>query len=208
MILSKKIPYYGKYNSISSIELSEDKLSYLVRRFDNKGKEKKEVFEIANKSKNTKLLFQDYFNDVEEYLTKNKDKYNNYKNKKIALKKDFDLNKIIKLNKISKISLALSTLLIATSFFTTSTITLYYIGLLILIPTSTGVLVLTDIEKEQNIKNFINIYEELEANLIEYTSKEHNTKTTLTEYNGLNKDKNKGNDLKLKKIKTLENKVA
>ena len=145
MILSKKIPYYGKYNSISSIELSEDKLSYLVRRFDNKGKEKKEVFEIANKSKNTKLLFQDYFNDVEEYLTKNKDKYNNYKNKKIALKKDFDLNKIIKLNKISKISLALSTLLIATSFFTTSTITLYYIGLLILIPTSTGVLVLTDI---------------------------------------------------------------
>ena len=209
MFLTKKIPYYGKYNSISNIKLSEDSLTYLVKRYDNKGRERNETFEIAAKKKNTDALLNDYFNNVEEYLRKNKDKYASYKDKKITIKKDFDINKIDKLKNISKISLLLSTFIILLALLTTSTIIGYYIGFVILIPSSTGLFLLTDISKDLKIKNFIKDYEEFEINLTEYKNEiEHENKKSLTEYNGLNKDKNKGNDLKLKKIRTLENKVA
>lgn len=209
MFLTKKIPYYGKYNSISNIKLSEDSLTYLVKRYDNKGRERKETFEIAAKKKNTDALLNDYFSNVEEYLRKNKDKYTSYKDKKITIKKDFDINKIDKLKNISKISLLLSTFIILLALLTTSTIIAYYIGFVILIPSSTGLFLLTDISKDLKIKNFIKDYEEFEINLTEYKNEiEHENKKSLTEYNGLNKDKNKGNDLKLKKIRTLENKVA
>lgn len=209
MFLTKKIPYYGKYNSISNIKLSEDSLTYLVKRYDNKGRERKETFEIAAKKKNTDALLNDYFSNVEEYLRKNKDKYTSYKDKKITIKKDFDINKIDKLKNLSKISLLLSTFIILLALLTTSTIIGYYIGFVILIPSSTGLFLLTDISKDLKIKNFIKDYEEFEINLTEYKNEiEHENKKSLTEYNGLNKDKNKGNDLKLKKIRTLENKVA
>lgn len=209
MLFSKKIPYYGKYNSISSIKLSEDNLAYLVKRFDNLGKEKQETFEIPKKNKNTDALLQDYFSNVEEYLRKNKEKYSAYKDKKITIKKDFDITKINKWKKITKTSLAISTLIILLTFLTTSTIISYYIGFLLLIPSGTGLFLLTDISKEVNIKNFIKDYEEFEFNLTEYQNGiESENKKSLTAYNGLNKDKNKGNDLKLKKIRTLENKAA
>ena len=209
MFLNKKIPYNGKYNSISNIKLSEESLTYLVKRYNNNGKEKNETFEIAAKNKNTNALLNDYFNDVEEYLRKNKDQYTSYKDKKITIKKDFDINKIDKLKNISKISLILSTLIILLAFITTSTIITYYIGFVILIPSSTALFVLADISKDLKIKNFIEDYEEFEANLTEYKNEiDHENKKSLTAYNGLNKDKNKGNDLNLKKIRTLENKAA
>jgi len=209
MFSSKKLPYYGKYNSISSINLSEDKTTYLVKRYNNDGEEKKEVFEISNKNKNLKLLLKDYYHDVKEYLRKNEKKYSDYKEKKITIKKVFDINTIEKLKNTTKLSTIIATLLIIFSFFTTSTIMLYYIGLLILIPSSTGLLLLTDIAKELNINKFIDDYEEFESFLLSYETKlENENKKSLTEYNGLNKDKNKGNDLKLKKIRTLESKAS
>ena len=209
MSLAKKIPYYGKYNSISEIKLSNDGHTYQVKRYNTKGKEKQEIFEIPKKHKNTELLFSDYYNNVEEYLIKNKNKYTSYKNKKINLKKAFNLTTINKLTKLSKIGLTISTLLILFSLLTNPSILLYYIGFIILIPSSTSLFILTDIAKDLNIKNFIDDYEEFEYNLNQYKLKiDNKNKQALTEYNGLNKDKNKGNDLKLKKIRTLESKVA
>lgn len=209
MFLEKKIPFYGKYNSISRIELSEDGFTYQVKRYDNKGKEKKETFEVPKKNKNTDSLINDYYSNVEEFLIKNKNKYTLSKDKKISLKKNFNLNKISKLIKVAKIGLTLSTLLIIFTSLTASSILLYYIGFVILIPSSTGLFVLNDIAKEVKLKNFIGDYEAFEDSLNEYKLKiETKNKKSLTEYNGLNKDKNKGNDLKLKKIRTLESKVA
>lgn len=209
MPFKKKIPYYGKYNSISSIELSEDTLTYLVKRFNNQGKERDEIFIIPNKKKNTDAILRDYFSNVEEYLQKNKNKYTSYKNKKISIKKDFNIPKLEKLKNISKIGLLLSVLIILLAIITASSIGIYYIGFIGLIPSSTSLFLLNDISKDSKIKQFLNDYEEFELNLTNYqTQIDHENKNSLTAYNGLNKDKNKGNDLNLKKIRTLENKVA
>ena len=209
MFFTKKIPYYGKYNSISKISLSDDSKTFLVKRYDNNGFEKNEIFEINNKTKNIEMLLINYYNDVEEYLKKNKNKYLSYKEQKITIKKMFDINIIEKLKKITKSSMTISLLLIVLSFFVMNNIITYYIGLLILIPSSTGLILLNDIAKEINIKTFIDEYEEFEFHLTEYQKGlEHQNKKSITEYNGLNKDKNKGNDLNLKKIRTLENKIA
>ena len=209
MILTKKIPFYGKYNSISNIVLSEDELTFLVTRYDSIGNENKDVFEIAKKKKNIDLLTKDYYGNVEEYLKKNKDKYQDYKSKKITLKKNLNIKTIAKLKNIALASFTLATLLLLTSLLTTSSIVLYYIGFLIIVPSTTGLLLLSDIKKETNIKDFINDYEEFSKNLDEYKTKlENKNKKTLTEYNGLNKDKNKGNDLKLTKIRAKENIAA
>ena len=209
MILTKKIPFYGKYNSISNIVLSEDELTFLVTRYDSIGNEKKDVFEIAKKKKNIELLTKVYYDNVEEYLKKNKDKYPDYKSKKITLKKNLNIKTIAKLKNIALASFTLATLLLLTSLLTTSSIVLYYIGFLIIVPSTTGLLLLSDIKKETNIKDFINDYEEFTKNLDEYKTKvENKNKKTLTEYNGLNKDKNKGNDLKITKIRAKENIAA
>ena len=209
MFLSKKIPYYGKYNTISEVTLLEDNKKYLVTRYNDQGQEKNEIFTIVNKNKNTELLMKDYYQNVKEYLTKNKEKYISCKEQKLTLKKDFDLNFIKKLKKILKSTTSIAALIIFLSLFTNSAIILYYIGLLILIPSSTGLLLLNDISKELDIKNFIKDYEEFEYYLREYELKiENQNKKTLTEYNGLNKEKSKGNDWNLKKIRTLESKIA
>ena len=205
MLLMKKIPFYGKYNSISSIELSNDGFTYQVKRYDSKGNEKKEIFETPKKNRNTEGLINDYYNNVEEFLIKNKNKYMSYKDKKISLKKNFNSNTISKLKKFAKIGLTASTLLILLSSLTTGSIILCYIGFIVLIPSSTSLFVLNDISKELKIKNFINDYEEFDFNLAEHKLKiQKNNKQSLTKYNGLNEDKNKGNDLKMKKIRTLE----
>lgn len=209
MMLTKKIPFYGKYNSISSIALSEDELTFLVTRYDTRGSIKKDVFEIAKKRKNIDLLTKDYYGNVEEYLRKNKDKYQDYKSKKITLKKNINIKTITKLKNITLASFTLSSLLLLISLLTTSSIVLYYIGFLIIVPSTTGLLLLSDIKKETNIKNFITDYEEFTKNLDEYKTKiENKNKKSLTEYNGLNKDKNKGNDLKLTKIRVKDTKAA
>ena len=208
-MLDKTIPFYGKYNSINSINYNEENNTYYVKRYDYNGLIKEETFEIPNNKKNISLLKADYYNDVSEYLIKNKEKYNIYKDKKLSINKDVDKKFINKTNKLLKILLIIGTCLVGTSFYLTSLPLLIYLATGILATSSVCLLMLSDLNKEVNIKNFINDYEEFEYALKEYrTSINNKDKKSLTEYNGLNKDKNKGNDLNLRKIKVPEKSVA
>ena len=45
-MLDKTIPFYGKYNSINSINYNEENNTYYVKRYDYNGLIKEETFEI------------------------------------------------------------------------------------------------------------------------------------------------------------------
>ena len=170
---------------------------------------KKDYKLLKRRHKNINLLKSDYYNDVGEYLFKNKEKYNLYKSKKLSINKDVNKIFINKTNKLLKILLVVSTCMVGVSFYLTTIPFLIYLATGILTTSSVCLLMLSDLNKELNIKNFISDYEEFGYALKEYESGINSRdKKTLTEYNGLNKDKNKGNDLKLRKIKIPEKNVA
>ena len=205
MKLDKKIPYYGKYNSISNVTISEDGKNYLVRRYDDKGKIREEVFKTPNKPKNKQLLLKDYYHDIEEYLIKNKTKYEDIITSEKLLKKNISLDNIKKYTKIFSISTCLSAILVATSIYIPSAIILYYISSSMLVVSGVGTLLTTDLAKEVKKKNFVDNYNQFNKDLKTYqTSIENNNKQTHTSYKGLNNDKNKGNDLTIKKVRKKE----
>lgn len=208
-MLDKVIPFYGKYNSINCINYDKENNIYYVKRYDYNGLIKEELFEISNIKKNFFLLKEDYYNDVGEYLFKNKEKYNVYKIKKLAINKDVDKNFVTKVNKFLKILFVVSICLVGVSFYLTSLPFIIYLATGILATSSVCLLMLSDLKKELDIKSFVNDYEEFEYALKEYESSKNNKeKRALTEYNGLNKDINKGNDLSLRKIKVPEKSVS
>ena len=208
-MLDKTIPFYGKYNSINSVNYNEENNIYYVKRYDYNGLIKEETFEIPNNKKNTSLLKDDYYNDVSQYLIKNKKKYNTYKSKKMSINKDVDKKFINKTSKLLKILLIVGVCLVGASFYLTTLPLLIYLATGILATSSVCLLMLSDLNKELKIKNFINDYEDFELALKEYETTINNSdKKSLTSYNGLNKEKNKGNDLSLRKIKVPEKSVA
>ena len=76
--------------------------------------------------------------------------------------------------------------------------------MIMLVASGIGVVVVSDINKELDIKEFVSNYDNYSKQLGEYRScLDNKLKNKLTEYNGLGKEKNIGNSLRLKKIKTL-----
>ena len=74
----------------------------------------------------------------------------------------------------------------------------------VLVMAGIGNIVISDINKELELVDFIDGYDKLSMKLNEYKSYlDTNMKNELTLYKGLSNTKNKGNNLKLKKIKTL-----
>ena len=77
------LPYYGKKGTIAKIE--EDKKFYKVYRYGINKKDKY-ILEVPKNNLNKELLLNNYYNDLEDYLRLNKDKYKEYsktKNKKV-----------------------------------------------------------------------------------------------------------------------------
>ena len=80
----------------------------------------------------------------------------------------------------------------------------FYMGMAVLVMAGIGNIVINDINKELELVDFIDGYDKLSMKLNEYKSYlDTNMKKELTLYKGLSDTKNKGNNLKLKKIKTL-----
>ena len=206
MINFENLPFFGKINSICKIIKVEDDENkyYLIKRYDHKGKEKKENFTIPINPKNTQGILEDYCQDIKDYLIKYENKYNEYKTNKRVFNLNISLAKLKQFDKLSKIGILAGTLLTGLSFSFISLPILLYSGIIILITSSVGNIIITDITKEVAQNNFITTYDNYSKTLNEYRSYlDNKLKIKLTEYNGLTNEKNKGNSLNLKKVKAL-----
>lgn len=206
MINFENLPFFGKINSICKIIKVEDDENkyYLIKRYDHKGKEKKENFTIPINPKNTKGILEDYCQDIKDYLIKYENKYNEYKTNKRVFNLNISLAKLKQFDKLSKIGILAGTLLTGLSFSFISLPILLYSGIIILITSSVGNIIISDITKEVAQTNFITTYDNYSKTLNEYRSYlDNKLKIKLTEYNGLTNEKNKGNSLNLKKVKAL-----
>ena len=170
------LPYYGKKGTIKSIE--ETDKNYEVNRY---GMNKNDTYQLKVKKNkiNEELLVENYYNDVKNYLTEQKDKYDKYN-------KD-NKNKVnqVKLNvlKLTGIILIGSSIPLLQTYGTPR-----YIGValdIISIPIVIEILKLTIKEKKQNNRTkFINKYDELKHRLRIYN--ENNSKSLeLTKYSSL-----------------------
>ena len=170
------LPYYGKKGTIKSIE--ETDKNYEVNRY---GMNKNDTYQLKVKKNkiNEELLVENYYNDLKNYLTEQKDKYDKYN-------KD-NKNKVnqTKLNvlKLTGIILIGSSIPLLQTYGTPG-----YIGValdIISIPIVIEILKLTIKEKKQNNRTkFINKYDELKHRLRIYN--ENNSKSLeLTKYSSL-----------------------
>lgn len=207
MINFEPLPFFGKCNSIKSIGIvnsdTEGK-SYLVKRYDDKGKEKKENFYVPMKLRAVRDLMEDYCNDVGDYLAKNESKYIECKKAKKIFNLDISLDKLKNYEKISKVGICLGALLIGATFSIISIPVVFYTGMIVLLTSSVGMVVLNDISKEIEQSKFLKDYDLFSRKFNENRSYlDKNKLSERTRYNGLSNSKNEGNNLKLRKIKTL-----
>ena len=206
MIKNESLPYFGKINSISRIIKvnTEDEKYYLIKRYDNDGNEKNENFVIPINLKNTNGIIMDYCRDIKDYLTKNETKYIELKKKDKVFNINISKDKINLLDKVSKAFICLGTVMVGLTFSVVLSPMFFYMGMAVLVMAGIGNIVISDINKELDLVDFIDGYDKLCMKLNEYKSYlDTNMKNELTLYKGLSKTKNKGNNLKLKKIKTL-----
>lgn len=206
MIKNESLPYFGKINSISRIIKvnTEDEKYYLIKRYDNDGNEKNENFVIPINLKNTNGIIMDYCRDIKDYLTKNETKYIELKKKDKVFNINISKDKINLLDKVSKAFICLGTVMVGLTFSVVLSPMFFYMGMAVLVMAGIGNIVISDINKELDLVDFIDGYDKLSMKLNEYKSYlDTNMKNELTLYKGLSKTKNKGNNLKLKKIKTL-----
>ena len=206
MINFESLPFFGKINSICKIIKVDDDENkyYIVKRYDHKGNEKKEDFIVPINPKNTKGIIEDYCKDIKDYLIKDEKKYNEYKTKKKIFNFNISTSTIKSLEIISNLGICLGTVLTGLSFSLISMPILLYSGVIILVISGIGNVVVGDINKEVIQTEFINTYDNYSKQLNEYKSYlDSKLKTKPTEYNGLTKEKNKGNSIKLKKVKAL-----
>lgn len=206
MIRNESLPYFGKINSISRIIKvnTDDDKYYLIKRYDEYGDEKSEDFIVPINLKNTNGIIMDYCRDIKDYLTKNETKYIELKKKDKVFNINISKDKINLLDKISKVSICLGTVMVGLTFSVILSPIVFYMGMAVLVMAGIGNIVANDINKELQLVDFIDGYDELSMKLNEYKSYlDTNMKNELTLYKGLSNTKNKGNNLKLKKIKTL-----
>lgn len=206
MIEFESLPYFGKINSISRIVKVEndDDRYYLVKRYNSLGNEKKEDFVIPINLKNIKGIIEDYCNDVRDYLTKNENKYIELKNKKQVFNFSISTEKLNLLDKITKIGLCLGTALVGLTFSVVLFPIVFYVGMIVLVLSGIGMVVVSDINKEVEIKQFVNDYDDYSKRLGDYKScLDNKLSRNLTEYCGLNNEKNEciENTLRISRVK-------
>ena len=206
MIRNESLPYFGKINSISRIIKvnTEDDKHYLIKRYDEYGDEKSEDFIIPINLKNTNGIIIDYCRDIKDYVTKNETRYIELKKKNKIFNINISKDKINLLDKVSKAFICLGTVMVGLTFSVILSPIVFYMGMAVLVMAGIGNIVISDINKELELVDFIDGYDKLSMKLNEYKSYlDTNMKNELTLYKGLSNTKNKGNNLKLKKIKTL-----
>lgn len=206
MIINESLPYFGKINSISRIIKvnTDDDKYYLIKRYDGCGDEKSEEFIIPINLKNTNGIIMDYCRDIKDYLTKNETRYIELKKKDKIFNMNISKDKIQLLDKVSKAFICLGTVMVGLTFSIVLSPIVFYMGMAVLVMAGIGNIVISDINKELELVDFIDGYDRLSMKLNEYKSYlDTNMKNELTLYKGLSDTKNKGNNLKLKKIKTL-----
>ena len=171
------LPYYGKKGTISKIEEREKK--YIVYRY---GMSEKDIYilEVPKNIKNNELLLNNYYSDLKNYLNANKEKYEQYKNKKYKKHPNLNLLKIIAIVMLSSSIPLLQTYNI-----------LGYVGIaldILSIPVVISVIKLSidEKKKEKNIK-FIKKYNELQHKLRLYNEKQEKS-YKITKYSELTKD--------------------
>jgi len=206
-INSIRLPFFGKINSIASIDILEDENSakYIsIKRYGIYGNLKKEKYDIQINLKNIHGIFYDISKDIEDYLIKYKNKYNECRKNKKVFNTNISFKQLNKFDKICKIGICLGTMLIGLTFSVISLPTLFISGIAILVISGVGELIISDITKELKENNFVLGYDNYCIKLSEFKSYLDNKfKIEATKYNGLINEKNHGNSLKLKKIKTL-----
>lgn len=207
MIRSESLPYFGKINSISRIEKIDNDIHgkyYLIKRYDANGNEKKETFFVSVSLKNVTGILKDYCIDLNDYLMKNKNKYISYKNKKRYFNINVSMDKLDFSSFLAKAGICFGTGLVGITFTIPSVPVLFYVGITILLASSTGVMVISDLKKELDEVMFVNQYDNYTEKLSKYRSYiEESNEKRLTQYRGVVHEKNKGNILKMKKLKTL-----
>lgn len=207
MIRSESLPYFGKINSISRIEEYTDENKgkyYLVKRYNSKGTEKKETFVIPANIKNITGLIKDFCIDLNDYLTKNENKYINLRSKKRIFNLNISSDKLNFASFLGKVGVCFGTGLVGINFVIPSIPVLLYVGMSILLLSSTSIFIISDIKKELKEVSFVRNYDGYTYKLNEYKNyiKGNNDKG-LTKYRGVSHEKNIGNILKMKKVKTL-----
>ena len=192
------LPFYGKKGTIKKIE--EDKDYYIVYRYGLNGKEET-IFRIKKNKNNFKALYNNFYDDLYEYLNKAEEEYE--KSKRNKLKQKYNKNNIKGLFIISSILAITSIPLLNTHE------SLGYLGIIldtIAIPTTLVALNMTkkNIEDDKKIR-FIKNYEQQKHRY--ETNKEDKPKNiTKTTYKGISDNKeNHINDLRKLLIKKPEN---
>lgn len=171
------LPFYGKKGTISKIQ-EQDKY-YIVSRYDINGKEGF-VTKVVKTTKNYNLLLENYYSDLNDYLVKYGNRYEEYKMTRLKKKINTNLVNLLKLTAIVMITSSIPLLLTHEA--------LGYLGV-VLDVLSIPVLI-TSINlslKDSNDKKkaeFINKYNELEHRLRIYNDSKEKT-VNLTKYKGL-----------------------
>lgn len=176
-MLKYKLPFYEKRGSIA--EISETKLNYQVYRYTIDGNIETEPNNIKKSLSNKTALLNDFFTNVEEWLVKNKEKYN-------EILKDnsnqINTNSIFN-NQTTKIILILSVIIgifpLATSFFFNIS-SLTTIGIASLITgasfATASIIRLDKIEKTEQNLEFIKTFSEYQHELKIYKEENQMTK--------------------------------
>ena len=198
MIKNEYLPFFGKNNSISKITKihNDEEKYYLLTRYDCNGNEKKDMFRIPIKLETTRGIMEDYCRDLREYLIKYENKYVDYKKKKRVFNFNGSYDKLKLVDKLSKIGVYLGAGLIGFTFSIVSLPILFGIGMVVLVVSSVGMFVISDINKEIDEVKFINSYDEYSRRFNEYMScLDNKMSNNPTKYKGLSNSKNKGNTL-------------
>lgn len=194
------LPFYGVPGSISKIIAHPT--GYYVVRYNIDGQERRK--EPITTKKYEKLLQDNFYPNIKQYLESTKTTYTEYKNKP---SKNLNI-KVIHLTTTIAILVIIASFPMILSIMNGLT-SIAYLGVITLATSLSGLCValnLTkDYHKEQNRIQFIKEYENYQQQLINYYHVKPNTKTTKpTKYIGIGNQKAKENSLNLQKIKILE----
>lgn len=196
-ILLTEIPFCGLAGTISRIEETKD--SYYKVLYNADGTINKTKLPVPKKkNKNKKNLFNDYYNDLEKYLDRNKAKYLEFKNTniipKLSKKQFLALATVTSLASLASLPLLLSTTFVGLMFGTISVFSLYV------------VCEVYKKDKDEIIKrnNFVNDYDQYQRNFVDYKAKNESNKavTPKTQYTEIDCTK-KNNEKEPAKSKQL-----
>ena len=160
-MLDIKLPFYGKRGSIGKI--IETPSNYQVYTYNIDGKKYDQIRNIKKNSQNKNDLLNSFYQDVEEYLIKNNDKFKQLSTQE---KKNILDKKIVQIILIA--SVALGILPLATSIILES-VNLWNIGIITLLTgasfATASLISLKNIKEKEETEQFLKTYSNLQHEL-------------------------------------------